>query len=123
MSIDLGNFNFVDDRPVTQFAKDLEDLSRPIELEFIINFVENLETELTSYTAQEFFDLFKEFLQTNSTGSNKNYHISFKGFWMKIHRLGIQGLEKYHTGSARRYNIRKSECIKWLIFKKYLTFD
>lgn len=123
MSIDLGNFNFVDDRPVTQFSKDLEELSRPIELEFIINFVQNLETELTSYTPQELFDSFKEFLQTNSTGGNKNYQISLVGFTKKINKMGIQGIEKHHTGSRRQYNIRKTECIEWLVKKNYLSFE
>lgn len=123
MSINLENFNFVDDRPVTQFAKDLEELSRPIELEFIINFVQNLETELVSYNPNELFDLFKEFLQNNSTGINKNYHISLIGFTKKINKLGIQGVEKYHSGTSRRYNIKKSECIEWLLKKGYLSFE
>jgi len=102
---DMENFNKLE-RPVTDYQKDMQELSvSPIE-NWIKSFtIENYYQEEVKHLGKKYFELFKEWCKKCGI----EYNINIQAFGVRIKRLNISGIEKgEHTnkGEMKIFNIK-----------------
>lgn len=122
---DVTDFDAKTNRPETSFGNDLKILSRPLEINFIIEFFEN--TNVSSILSSDLYTEFINWLNENTTCADK-YNTSHISFGMKIANMEID------TFTKRRKKINGKTCLiynfdiikvkQWLIDNKYsIEFD
>jgi hypothetical protein len=116
MSIDVSEYKPQECRPTTTFMAELQDLSKSIELEFVIYLVQNYvkgsprETDF-EHTVDDTFTFFKEFIKTNYT--DIKYTSSCKKLSLKLNKLNIKGLEKVHKRGGNCWKFNINEILEW----------
>ena len=87
--LDVDNFDFINDRPLTKFYEDIRDMNIPSIAYFLENIIDhNQNKQITVYKSSQLFDLYKEFLIT----SNVKYEITATRFGIDI--SNYEGINK-----------------------------
>jgi len=67
MSIDLENYNFTNNRPITNFYNNMKEINLPIIVKFIENIIDkNTNEEIIKFTASELFSFVNDFIKNNN---------------------------------------------------------
>jgi hypothetical protein len=126
--IDISNIDWINDRPITELYRDIQEVSIPIHIKFFKWLFEttrgndNHEHEYTGYTLFEMFNVFLE--QGKYTGYSLN-QTSFgrliKDLIMKDANDATKGfIEKYMSNGRVKYAFLRKHLKDWLISKHYL---
>ena len=111
ISIDVRKF-IPKDRPNTEFSKELKEISRDLELQFLIDYIQTCEKDVIVLTSQEMYSKFKDYLYIN-TASIK-YKSTSQKCTTRISKYGIQGIIKSRQSSGYVFTINISEAKKWV---------
>lgn len=111
MGVDTQKF-VPKNRPITEFSKELKEISRDLELQFLIYFIQTSEEKFITLTSQEMYSKFKDYLYTN-TASIK-YKSTSQKCTTRISKYGIQGITKSRQSSGYVFNINISDAKKWI---------
>ena len=67
MAIDLQNYNFTNNRPITNFYNNMKEINLPIIVKFFENLIDkHVNKKIIKYTATELFIFFNDFIKTNN---------------------------------------------------------
>ncbi len=117
--IGTKNFNPNVDRPKTSLSKDLKEISRPIEIQYFVYFIQILETDI-EITAKDLFSKFQIFLKENYSGQ-KEYSSSCVKLLLKLKKLNIEGVNgPIHSKNGNKYIINHLSAKKWLVKSGYI---
>lgn len=119
LEIDLDEWSAKNDRPETNFMKQLKSVNRDHETQFIIEFIQGLTEDIT-ITSKDLFLKFFNFLQTHQTTENIYSTTNIK-FGIKITNMKIGGVVKSKAGCVK-YTFSFKKGIEWLESKKYIEF-
>jgi len=123
MNIDISNFDAKRDRPVSEFINDIKELSRPLEISFIIDFFQENTKEMIF--AHDFFIEFSNWLTKNFLHEAK-YNTNAISFGKKIKNLRIDGLnkdvvrDKHDNKTKNAYLFDLTKINLWMIKNKYI---
>lgn len=121
LTIDITKFNPKDDRPVTEFSKELKKLSQPRELHFLIDYIQKYnEIEVHIVILKELFSEFNVFLIENYKG-DKSYNTNSKTFSVFINALNIPGITNKHTKSGSTFTFVIKDIINHFINKGFIS--
>lgn len=119
MTVDISKFNAKNDRPKTEFMDELKELSRPIETQFMIDYI-SLQNNDVEIFSNALLEQFKEYLKENYVGIN--YSTNAIKFGLKLKKLNITGATKRtSTGNKARWSFDIFQCKQWLHEKKYVV--
>ncbi len=104
-------------KPETEFTKELQELSRPIEIEFFINLIILTDHDVL-YSSTTLYSMFTEFKEKYFPGST-NYKPSHKIFTLKIKNYNIDGLIKKHTKRGTIYQLEIIPAKTWINKNNY----
>lgn len=95
MSIDVDDYDFTNNRPITSYYNDIKELNKPTLISFIEHFIQNTSKETIEIQSTQLFTKFNEFV------SNYNFktNISLTKFMMDIKK--INGIDQKRT---KKYN-------------------
>lgn len=124
LTLDSINYNFVKNRPETQFNKDLKEISTPIHANFIEDLLfkkidRNVEKKryvlnVENYTSKKLYDLYNEYIIEN----NIKIELSRKLFGLQI--KNYKTIEKKRTNKGILYEINYKKLEDEMIKKKYM---
>ena len=122
MDIDLGDVDWIEDRPPTQFQHDLVDNSTPREILFIVDLVRSNYCKGVSEVRLNGKELYSQFLNY-TTCAGIHYETTVRKLSIKVGKIKLEGLESKRTnkGTTRILNI--NQCIDGLIEKGLLDED
>ena len=119
LAMDISKFQPKRDRPKTDFAEELKEISRPIELQFLINYVESAdENSILDHTLNDLFCLFNNFLTENFL--NIKYSTSSQKFILTIKKYNMDGFEKKRNKKNSYWSFDIKKCKQWMYNKGYL---
>ena len=108
MNIDVGDFDFTNDRPVTRFYSDLTELNKPSLILFLEDLVEFSKKSTIDITSSQLFKCFNDYL----TKCNHKYTITMTKFILDIKK--IDGIEQKRTKTSRNILIDVSKTKEFL---------
>jgi hypothetical protein len=114
ISVDISEFDFINDRPKTEIYQDMMKVNIPKEVLFMINLLEN-ENIKDSYKATKLYNKFIEYLKDNGYG---DYKTNTTKFGRNISKL--DGLIKKRSNGIK-YVIDKKILCDYLVKKSYVT--
>ena len=119
MSRDISQFKPTI-RPKTSFTSELKAVSRSLELQFIIDFVEKIpdSQEPSENSLECLFSLFTAFLNTNFTGTK--YGTSTQKFILKLKKYDIDGFERIRKENSNVWSCDKLRMTQWFYKKGFL---
>lgn len=120
MRVDLKKWDARTSRPDTEFARDLKAVSRPLDLQFMIEFLEELKTNILEISAKELYTKFINY--TVAQGVLETTHkITAIKFGMKIKQMKVDGWtsKKLSTG-CMGYSVDFEKAHKWLKTKGFV---
>ena len=117
MNRDISKFRPKEDRPNTSFMTDLKEISRDIELQFMIHFITELKQDYECDT-KDLFAHFIEYMKENF--SEIKYPNSTNKLSLKIKKLGIDGFMKTHTRKGDMWKIEKEKALEWCYKNNYI---
>ena len=89
MSIDLENYNFTNNRPITNFYNNMKEINLPIIIKFIENIIDkNTNEEIIKFTASELFSFFNDFIKNN------NFKIKYTSTNFGLDIKNYEGIKK-----------------------------
>ena len=109
-SIDLTNYNFYKERPVTKFYENMKEFNIPIIIKFFEDLIENMQ-HTTKYSATELFKLFNEFLVRN----HYKYDCNITSFGCELNKYSDHGIIK------KRSNTGINIIFDYYLLKKYIN--
>jgi len=118
MEIDIDNFDFINDRPITKFYENIRDMNIPPLAYFLEHIIDvNNDKQNLVYKSSILFELFREYMSS----ANIKYEISSTRFGIDINNY--DGIEKKKEGGYMRIYIN-AEQLKIYLNKKYkLEFE
>lgn len=122
MSIDVSDFD-PENRPITTYMKELQELSKPIELEFVIFLVQdyiknNSKETIFNHSVDDTFAFFREFLKKNYIDSK--YNTSCKTLSLRLNKLNINGLNKIHKRDGNYWSFNINDILTWCADNGYI---
>lgn len=122
MKRDITKFQPQDSRPETEFTKDLKEVNRPLELNFIINFIKDLpRNSVQDVSAKDLFDFYNVYIIEHYNNIKITTNTIKLG--IKIKNLHIKGFSKKKGNSGNLTSIDVDEALQWCYDKKYLDFE
>lgn len=118
IKIDVSKVDWIKDRPVSQLTKDIQVLSRPRELNFMIGYILERSDKIEHKISSK--DLFNEFMTCMRNGDS-NYCSNNIKFGILLRKFNIDGLTNSSNGMIKIFDIKK--CISWLIKEGYHKED
>jgi hypothetical protein len=119
MNIDISNVDWKNERPETEFMKDLQLNSMDKELEYLTHKITT--TPDSNFTASV-ANLLGDFTAF-CTKQGFEYKTNNRKFGIKIKKYEIEGMTRKRTRQGMAYVFEKDACIDWLIEKEYLAKD
>lgn len=116
MSVDISNFDFINDRPQTEIYRDMMKVNIPKEVLFLINLLETQELQDT-YRSSVFYKNFKEYLKNSGYD---DYKINITKFARNIKKL--DGVVKKRSNGTN-YVIDANALLKFFAKKSYITAE
>jgi hypothetical protein len=107
LNIDIENYDFVNNRPITEIYTEMQEVNTPLEIKFIINLIET--NKLKEYKAHELFELFQDYYCNNGY---EDYNTTSHKFGRTLNN--IKGIEKRRSNGTK-YTFNKKILIQYLI--------
>jgi hypothetical protein len=117
MAIDISDFKPKEDRPKTAFMDELKEISRPLELQFLIDLFDQVNHDF-EHPSKELLKLFGDFLKENFT--DIKYPTSANKLSLRIGKFKIDGADKVHTRDGALWSFQIDKCKEWCYSKNYL---
>lgn len=119
-SIDLSKVDWINDRPITEIYKDIQETNIKIEIKFFKWLVDtnSIETEL-EYSGMSLFEHYHEFLDKCKYPSSFSMNNTVWGRCIKPY-IDVF-IKKTRTKTGIGYKIKVGDVKNWLIEKKYIT--
>lgn len=117
MSIDIKNYNLSKNRPNTTFMKELKQISRPLEINFVIDLIDTLKTN-TIFSATELYNSFTSFLEQNY--KDNKYSTNIIKFGLKFSKLEINGIVRERTRNGTLYYFELEKIKEYMYMKEYI---
>lgn len=115
MSIDIERYDFTNNRPITDFYKNIRELNKPSLIVFIEDLIyKNTNKKVIEIPSNELFNLYSDFC----IKSNFKNNITITKFIMDVKK--IDGIDNKRTNKARYITFNVEEIKKYL-HKKYNT--
>jgi hypothetical protein len=123
---DVENKDWIKERPDTEFRDELKAASRDPELDFLIDYVNNLVLEAEKIGFNEKFvsieELFLQFVDTHRN-VNTNTSNTKQKFGILINTYGLKGMQSARTSKTHGRKFIITECKQWLAENKYTTIE
>ena len=118
LEIDLREWDASENRPVTQFMRDLKSVSRSLEVQFIIDFLsrKNQDFDIASN------DLYNEFF-TFCAENRVDYRTTHLKFGLSMKNMRIDGIIKEHRRDGNWFVFNLKQVGSWLKKKGYVEQD
>lgn len=118
MNRNITGKDWINSRPKTELEQDLKMLSRPKELQFIIDLVPNIDQDIYTISA---YDLFNKYTGYLFNIGCTEYKTTIQKFGIKLKNFWIDGLEKENkNGKGTVYTFNTKVVMKWLKNKGYI---
>jgi hypothetical protein len=117
LAMDISKFQPKKDRPKTEFMDELKEISRPIELQFLIDFIDSNDKD-SEHNLNDLFALFLNYVTENF--SNIRYSTSSRKFILTIKKYNIDGFEHKRYKDKRIWSFDIIKCKQWMYNKNYL---
>jgi hypothetical protein len=88
MNVNIENFDFINDRPLTEIYRDMQDVNTPIEIKFIIDMLENNELQ-KARKSKNLFQYFQDYICNNGY---EDYKTNITKFGRAL--KSIKGIDK-----------------------------
>jgi hypothetical protein len=120
LSIDLSKWDAKSDRPNTAFMEELKEASRPLEEQFIIEYIVSQSVDVPFISSSELFTLFIDFIHKN-TSSEDMYKTSKINFGRRCAKFKIEGFSTARKTYERGFCLEKNIAMKFLLENKLIS--
>lgn len=107
--------------PNTEFSDDLKALNRALELNFIVEFIRDLQPGTHNVSSKDLFGYYLNYVTENC--KNINVVTTTIKFGLKIKSFNIDGFKHIVGRKGNSYDINAELALKWCQYKKYITPD
>jgi hypothetical protein len=115
INIDLTNFDFTNERPITSFYSNMKELNIPIMARFFESIVDE-DKKINNFSSTELFNKFNDYVKAN------NFKADYTATKFGIDIKSYDGVEKVKTRTNNVVNIDLSKLKSHLISKYKIEF-
>ena len=117
MNINIENYNFISERPLTIFYNNMKEINIPIITKFLQNIIDtNYDKETTIIQSSKLFFLFNDFLKDN------NFKIEYNAIKFGLEIKNYDGITKKRTTQGYEIHINIISLKQFLINKYNIDF-
>ena len=117
MNVDLKNYDFTNNRPITNFYNDLQEINVPVLARFFENIIESSDQDVISYSASSLYNRFNEFVAANKF----KIETTITKFGIDIKKYN--GIEKQRTKNCMVISININQLKTYLTDKYKIEFN
>lgn len=118
MSIDINNYDFTNNRPITSFYNNMKELNTPILAKFFENMIDKYNSsKIINFTASSLYDNFNIFIKEN------NFKIEYTSTKFGIDIKNYEGIEKKRVKTGNQIIINIDQLKEHLKLKYKIEFS
>ena len=118
MSIDINNYDFTNNRPVTSFYNNMKELNTPIMVKFLENMIDKYNSSSNiNFTASSLYNSFNNFIKDN------NFKIEYTSTKFGLDIKNYEGIEKKRTKTGNQIFININQLQEHLKLKYKIEFS
>lgn len=118
MNVDVNNYDFTNNRPITSFYNNMKELNTPILAKFFENMIDKYNSSTTvNFTASSLYDNFNNFIKDN------NFKIEYTSTKFGIDIKNYEGIEKKRTKTGNQIIIDIDQLKQHLTLKYKIEFS
>ena len=118
MSIDINNYDFTNNRPITSFYNNMKELNTPIMVKFLENMIDKYNSSSNiNFTASSLYNSFNNFIKDN------NFKIECTSTKFGLDIKNYEGIEKKRTKTGNQIFININQLQEHLKLKYKIEFS
>jgi len=118
MSIDINNYDFTNNRPITSFYNNMKELNTPIMVKFLENMIDKDNSNSNiNFTASSLYNSFNNFIKDN------NFKIEYTSTKFGLDIKNYEGIEKKRTKTGNQIFININQLKEHLKLKYKIEFS
>ena len=118
MGVDVKNYDFTNNRPITSFYNNMKELNTPIMVKFFENLIDKYNSSSNiNFTASNLYDNFNNFIKEN------NFKIEYTSTKFGLDVKNYEGIEKKRTKTGNQIIININQLKEHLTTKYKIEFS
>ena len=118
MGVDVNNYDFTNNRPITSFYNNMKELNIPIMVKFFENMIDKYNSStIINFTSSNLYDNFNNFIKEN------NFKIEYTSTKFGLDIKNYEGIEKKRTKTGNQIIININKLKEHLTTKYKIEFS